>query len=56
MSKTVPLGAVMTTVIAMTLVFVLGIEIVARIGVIPGAKCMMTDGFVIVKLTPEDPG
>jgi hypothetical protein len=50
------LDDVTTTVISLTLVFVLGTETVPTIGVTPGANGMMTDGLVSMKFTPEEPG
>ena len=41
----VPLGAVMMTVICLTLVFVLGTDTSTTIGVMPGANRMMTDAL-----------
>jgi hypothetical protein len=42
---TVPLGAVMTTVVSLTFVFVLGTETWVTMGVVPGVNDIVTDAL-----------
>jgi hypothetical protein len=51
-----PFGSLITTVILSTFVFVLGTETDTKIGVIPGANGIITEGLISLKLTPGEPG
>ena len=56
MTTTVPFGAVMITVILLTLVFVFGTDTVPTIGVTLGANGIVTEALVDVKSMPGPPG
>ena len=56
MNRTVPFGAVITTMISTTLVFVLGTDTLTRIGVISDGNEMVIEASVEVKSTPGWPG
>ncbi len=45
LTMTVPLGAVMTTVVSLTFVFVLGTETWVTMGVVPGVNDIVTDAL-----------
>ena len=55
-TMTVPSGAVMTTRISFTLVFVVGPEMSTTIGVMPGGNGIVIVGLGSLKVTPGDPG